>query len=304
MATKTEYEVDESINAYVKDEETLKQMQADGQLKPFSNYFTPDEDKNLSCLRTEVIYDKNISEKNWGFASGILGSKSVSGKDFSKYETLIVHMQFAGHVSGIGFLDLQHISPNSSTYKAKFAIGSEADKDIYTCYVEVNRAKTTFTNKQMGFISGTSFSDRNSNANYYVYKIEGVLKEPAMIYTGAELHEGNGIEIKDGVISSKTEFKILHTGSAMTSAGTYTLNDSIDNYKMLIFVGAYKVSSTYYYCTETVTVDQYKKFSSGYEFLVRSGENHWVSLIYNGNPSTIQITYVADAFISTVYGVK
>lgn len=44
MASKTEYEVDKSINAYVKDEETLRQMQTDGQLKPFSNYYTPDED--------------------------------------------------------------------------------------------------------------------------------------------------------------------------------------------------------------------------------------------------------------------
>jgi hypothetical protein len=64
MATKTEYEVDESINAYVKDEETLNQMEKDGQLKPFSNYFTPDEDASLDCLRTEIVYDMNDNLKN------------------------------------------------------------------------------------------------------------------------------------------------------------------------------------------------------------------------------------------------
>jgi hypothetical protein len=61
MATKTEYEVDESINAYVKDEETLKQMKTDGQLKPFSNYFTPDESEVIGNLLLEKVYSSTNS---------------------------------------------------------------------------------------------------------------------------------------------------------------------------------------------------------------------------------------------------
>lgn len=60
MATKTEYEVDESINAYVKDEETLRQMQEDGQLKPFSNYFTPDEDEYKKNLLIDTSYSSGV----------------------------------------------------------------------------------------------------------------------------------------------------------------------------------------------------------------------------------------------------
>jgi hypothetical protein len=192
------------------------------------------------------------------------------------------------------------IKPDGNTYEMSGVHSTGNTVFVYYRGVKASSNYIEFGDCWRGSNSGEV---KTNTANIPVL-IVGIKKMPDATYIGTELFAGNGIKIDNGEISSETEFKILHTGSAMTSAGTYTLNDSIDNYKMLIFVGAYKVSSTYYYCTETVTVDQYKKFSSGYEFLVRSGENHWVSLIYNGKPSTIQITYVADAFISTVYGVK
>ena len=89
MATKTEYEVEESVNGIIKDYATLKQMQEDGQLKPFSNYFTPDEDENLSYLRVETLYDMNDNSKNWGYPNGIGNGVNVSGKNFTRYKKLI-----------------------------------------------------------------------------------------------------------------------------------------------------------------------------------------------------------------------
>jgi hypothetical protein len=204
MATKTEYEVDESISAYVKDEETLKQMKEDGQLKPFSNYFTPDEDENISYLRVETLYDMNDNSKNWGYPSGIPTGTTISNKDFSKYEYLKVYsirpsddygstitlvpldkQQDGGGYVGRGVIYLVRLS----------SVNSLLANTITTV---VNSAKTEFT---VYFTQQYNATDYYETA-YRVYKIEGVLKEPAMIYTGAELHEGDGISIKDGVISN------------------------------------------------------------------------------------------------------
>ena len=123
-----------------------------------------------------VLYDKSSSSSsiNWSKTAGIQGTVSVSGKDFSKYSKLIVHMQFANTVTGTGILDLTQKSPSPGTYRGKLAFGSEADTDVYTCFVTVSSDKTTITNTQMGFFKGTTWYARNSNSQYFIYKIEGV----------------------------------------------------------------------------------------------------------------------------------
>lgn len=209
---------------------------SEGKIPELANQLiiTDEEDENVSYLRTEVVYDMTSSDsaKNWGYKSGIQGGVVVSGKNFSKYDKLIIHAQFANSVSGTGFLDLSKIIAGTGTYRTKLAFGCETDAEIYTCFVRVSANKTELANGQMGYISGTTFADRSGNSNYYIYKIEGVLKEPAMIYTGAELHEGNGINIKDGVISSKG-FEFVGNYSATTSM--IAIDIDLNNYDYFMF---------------------------------------------------------------------
>ena len=62
--------------------------------------------------------------------------------------------------------------------------------------IELNTSLTGFTAK-----FNQNAEDRNSNAEWFVAKIEGVLKTPSMIYTGDELIAGNGITLNNGIIS-------------------------------------------------------------------------------------------------------
>jgi hypothetical protein len=204
---------------------------SEGKIPELANQLiiTDEEDENVSYLRTEVIYDMYDAKKNWGDSNGINGNSSYSGKDFSKYDALIIHCKFALAVTGVGILDLTQLGNN--TYRTNLAFGSEGTLDVYMCRVSVGADKTTFANELMGFTSGTTWNNRDNNASYYIYKIEGVLKEPAMIYTGAELHEGNGIGIKDGVISSKG-FEFVGNYSATT---TISIDIDLVNYDYFVF---------------------------------------------------------------------
>ena len=65
MATKTEYEISKPRKVYVESEEVFNQMKEQGLLQPFTDYYTPDEDENLSCLRT-VVLRSNPSPPNPG----------------------------------------------------------------------------------------------------------------------------------------------------------------------------------------------------------------------------------------------
>lgn len=169
---------------------------------------TDSEDVNNYCLRTEVIYDMTSSDANinWGYASGIKGNEYINGKDFSKYTRLIIHIIFANCITTTGVVDLEKITQDSNSssgynYKNRIITGSEtSSSDIYFCYVKISSNKTVIANDGMGYYAGTTVNARNNNANYYIYKIEGVLKTPSMIYTGDELIAGNGITINNGTI--------------------------------------------------------------------------------------------------------
>ena len=178
---------------------------------------------NVDYLKTEIVYDMSSLDpnKNWSYTGGIKAGSVIPGKDFSKYEKLIIYVQFSGQVSGTGFLDLSKTLPSPGTYRTKLAFGSEENTDIYICFVRVSADKTEFANGQMGFLRGSTFFDRGSSYDsYFVYKIEGVLKTPSMIYTGAELFAGDSVDITEGKISIKEkEFfnKIYPVGSIYTS---------------------------------------------------------------------------------------
>lgn len=201
----------------------------DGKLKKVAGNFVPKENPNLDCLRTETVYDMSSSDanKNWGYANGIGTGKVISGKDFSRYDKLIIHATFENTTSGTGILDLSHKLSGTGTYRTKLIFGPASSNHVYYyCFVRVDGDKTEFANGDMGY-SSTTETGQLSSSTTFISKIEGVLTSPAMIYTGAELHEGNGISIKDGVIS-KTEPTKLNTsniavvGSRSGNVTTYT----------------------------------------------------------------------------------
>ena len=78
---------------------------ASGKIPDLANQIvmTNSEDTNISCLRTEVVYDMTSSDANinWGYTSGIENNVTVTGKDFSKYEKLIAYCDTNYYIYGI-----------------------------------------------------------------------------------------------------------------------------------------------------------------------------------------------------------
>lgn len=194
---------------------------ANGKIPSLANQLimTNEEDVNLSQMRIEVVYNKDSSDSNinWGYASGIQGSTSAITKDLSKFKMLFVYYQcyFANSANTGGnanclMLDLERINENhsiASNEVAYFTNGSPNSTARFSFQARYNHSS-----KALNFLFGYQANAELNNGQYFVYKIEGILKEPAMIYTGAELHEGNGISIENGVISRATTKKQLTGG--------------------------------------------------------------------------------------------
>ena len=183
---------------------------------------------NLDCLRTEVVYDMSDPNKSWGFATGIGTGKVLSGKDFSKYDKLIIHATFENTTSGTGILDLSHKLSGTGTYRTKLIFGPASSNHVYYfCFVRVSGDKTEFANGEMGY-SSASETGQLSSTSTFISKIEGVLKTPAMIYTGKELFAGNGINIDNGVISKNNlvaEYTVPASAKSFTFDGLDILAD-------------------------------------------------------------------------------
>lgn len=217
---------DFKINS-VASEEVLKQMEQAGLLEPNQIYMTPDGDANLSYLRTEVVYDMSSSDstKNWGYQSGINGGVTVSGKDFSKYYKLIVTVQFGGvSTQGVIMLDEKTTNTSNGSYYNGMASYVQKDGASMTAQFYVNNEHTAFTLAYIGYYYVTSgtieWRDRKTYPEYRVSKIEGIIKTPAMIYTGAELFGSDTINITDGVVSSNVPYLETHFSSSSDQSVT------------------------------------------------------------------------------------
>ena len=198
-------------------QETMNSLKnSEGKIPDLANQLvmTDDEDSNFSCLKTEIIYDgySSDAEKNWGYTSGIQGGVTISGKDFSKYSALIIHTDQLN-------LGLTLIYDLNSTSSEQSVSGLSAD-NLAVMTVKCAVTSTSFTVSAIGYWNSSgSFANRNENANYTIRKIEGILKTPAMIYTGAELNEGNGIKIEDGVVRvNENVMGVPSSGSISISA--------------------------------------------------------------------------------------
>lgn len=120
--------------------------------------------------RTEVIYFRTDSTKNWGYSGGLVGGVSVSGKDFSKYKYLIAYVRVL-EVKIQVKIDLNY---SDNGYVASGAGVSYLDNAIMSSRCTVNDSKDTFTVNSIGFYNTAGWNARNNNSSYFVYKIEGV----------------------------------------------------------------------------------------------------------------------------------
>ena len=176
---------------------------ASGKIPDLANQIvmTNSEDTNISCLRTEVVYDMKSSDagKNWGYPNGI-GTGVTINKDFSKYDFLVCEY-LSYNNSIVGFCDLsQPTMPSDTTGRyvlyAVAYIGNAYSELISV--IDLNKS------------SLTTYLPGSGTLAVKIAKIYGVLKTPSMIYTGEELIAGNGISIENGVISSSSYSELLN----------------------------------------------------------------------------------------------
>lgn len=193
----------------------------DGKLKKVAGNFIPKESPNLDCLRTEVIYNASDSTKNilngTRYSSGIVTGTTISNIDLSKYDKLFwtsCSNDTIGRYQVSNILDKSHSNSDNQWSSA-------------TLYQETPiRMGITVTNSSL-----TTFGTSNTRLIY----LAGILKTPAMIYTGKELFAGNGIKIDNGVIS--TDLKNLEfVGSYSATTSMLSVEIDLSNYNYLAFV--------------------------------------------------------------------
>lgn len=232
---------DFKINS-VASEEVLRQMEQAGLLEPNQIYMTPDEDVNLSYLRTEVIYDASDPNKQTlngtAYTSGIVGGTKITGLDFSKYDKLF---WVSCSNSSLGRYQVSSVLDKSHT-------NSDGTWSSAALYQE--------TPIRMGItVTNTSLSIFDSYAGSRLIYLAGILKEPAMLYTGDELFGSDTVSIKNGVISSNIPYLETHfsstsdqsiTGSSSAAASKTikTVNKTLPKGMYLCYLsGVIKTSS-------------------------------------------------------------
>lgn len=146
---------------------------------------TPDEDENLSQMRTMVLWTNSnptssfaqttitVEDGNYEFFE--IGYRYDTSNDFQKSDLIKTTV---GTRALLSFTNTPNI--------------------IYA------RAATVVAKNQIQFVSsyqGSGTSESANNNTIIPLYIIGYIKQPAMIYTGAELHEGNGITLDNGTVA-------------------------------------------------------------------------------------------------------
>ena len=160
------------------------------------------EDVNFSQLRTELVYDMNSDdpEKNWGYNTGLNGTYTKNIP--TKFKTLIFYFRcfyssfsHNGATCGVLELDMSNDEAITGVQVPYYSGGGLKNTQGFALNVAYRKSDNTL---KIHFAWNDALA--TSLTDYRVYKIEGVLKTPALVYTGAELHDGNGISVKDGVV--------------------------------------------------------------------------------------------------------
>lgn len=181
-----------------------------------SYVYTDAEDVNLSQIRTKLLWT-NPNPLN-EFAPQTLTL------DLTDYDYVMIYATLDNA--------LKYNSRTKVTSMAK--VGSTKNLIFGARTAEHIRGLRDYDVTETGISFGTPNLIHNNGTtglnNTWCTPIEiyGIYKSPAMIYTGAELHEGNGVSIKDGVVSADHpvgSYHICATGSenpAIKFGGTWT----------------------------------------------------------------------------------
>lgn len=130
--------------------------------------------------RVETLYDKDVldSSINWGYTGGIQGNKIITGKDFNKYKMLRVYVvTYVGQA--VTHIDLQKTIARSVMgdyyyFAGQVIAAPDGVNDIYKSVMAVNSNKTAFKHQYVGYSNYTQYISRDTNSDYYIYKIEGI----------------------------------------------------------------------------------------------------------------------------------
>ena len=198
---------------------------------------TPDEDVNLSQMRMVELWSNSNPSVNFNTQT-----ITLSSSDYDYYVVLYSLMIGGGNLKCTickkgqsGFLDFAYGNNSAKNINGWRSVSITDDTHLTISDATlIYPANNTYTNNEWAI----------------PYQILGLKKTPAMIYTGAELFAGDGIDIKDGVISTKsaTESQTLLYSSSGITSGTITLGN-ISPYKFLVFLSSddngYKTINTF-----------------------------------------------------------
>lgn len=148
----------------------------------FTNYVLPTQiiEKIKCCnsgpILSEIIYDKDSLDANinFGFTSGLKGTDEFVFNGFNKYKRLKIYMIFNNKTNHVEELSLIKPNPEKTEIYADFRLGHESGSySINYCIIRITDM-IEFKNLGMGYFTSTTKNVKNSNANYYIYKIEGL----------------------------------------------------------------------------------------------------------------------------------
>jgi hypothetical protein len=131
----------------------------------------------------QLIADLGNSVLNWRtiWKGELLGGQS-KWMDLTPYKRLKIHFN-SGACTGSFELDTEttpSIIYNNDCYFMGSGVSGYAQNGVFeyhTCQVGIRNDMQVFYNHRMGYTRGSSWSEKNIHGDYFIYKIEGILKE-------------------------------------------------------------------------------------------------------------------------------
>lgn len=165
-----------------------------GSFNPGEIIVTPDEDVNLSQLRTKILWTNPNPTSSFASQNIVLSS--------GDYDYLLLFYKVSYDSNAV----ISKIFPKG--YGTELDISEVFNGD----YVSVNRCRVitcnsdtslTIGNCQTGVLKNGGGTERylTDNAMLVPIQIIGLYKSPAMIYTGEELNAGSGVTLDNGTIA-------------------------------------------------------------------------------------------------------
>lgn len=154
--------------------------------KEATAYDKPKNSKIYASLADDdeqLLADLGNSVLNWRtiWKGELLGGQNL-WIDFTPYKRLKIHFN-SGACTGSFELDTEtnpSIIYNDQCYFMGSGVSGYAQSGVFeyhTCQVGMRSDMQVFYNHRMGYTRGSSWTEKNIQGDYFIYKIEGILKE-------------------------------------------------------------------------------------------------------------------------------